>query len=231
MPKSLTTLQKKIGISFKNTELLKNVFVHRSYLNENKSFPLPSNEKLEFLGDSVLSLVTSIHLYKAYADLQEGDYTDIKASIVRTESLAEVSRELDLGAYLLLSLGEQKAHGNNKTNILADTFEALIAAIFVEYGFDQASDFIHRFLFKDRLDIIIANKLYLSPKSRLQERTQARFKKLPQYKLLESTGPEHDKEFKVAVLINNKKVGQGAGSSKKQAEEQAAQNALDKVDK
>jgi len=227
MNTSLNILQKKIGLSFKTISHLKNVFVHRSYLNENKAFSLPSNEKLEFLGDSVLSLVTSIHLYKAYPHLQEGDYTDIKASIVRTEALAEAASELDLGSYLLLSRGEQKGNGRNKTNLLADTFEALIAAIFIEFGFDVASAFIHTYLFNTRLDTIIANKLYLSPKSRLQERAQAKYKELPQYKLIESAGPEHNKTFTVAVLINNNVMGKGHGSSKKHAEEQAAQNALD----
>lgn len=227
MNASLAVLQKKIGITFKNIAPLENVFVHRSYLNENKTFKLPSNEKLEFLGDSVLSLVTSIHLYNAYSHLQEGDYTDIKASIVRTESLAEAANALDLGSYLLLSHGEQKGNGRNKINLLADTFEALIAAVFIEFGFDKASEFIHTNLFDGKLDTIIKNKLYLSPKSRLQEKTQAKHKELPQYELVESTGPEHDKKFEVAVLVNNKRVGEGRGSSKKQAEEQAAQNALD----
>ena len=231
MNASLDILQKKIGITFKTIILLENVFVHRSYLNENKTFTLPSNEKLEFLGDSVLSLVTSIHLYNEYSHLQEGDYTDIKASIVRTESLAEAATTLDLGSYLLLSHGEQKGNGRNKTNLLADTFEALIAAIFIEFGFDTASAFIHTYLFDNRLDTIITNKLYLSPKSRLQERTQAKHKELPQYELVESTGPEHDKKFTVAALVNNKRVGEGQGSSKKQAEEQAAQNALDILSK
>jgi ribonuclease-3 len=223
----LEILQKNIGLTFKTSALLQTVFVHRSYLNENKHFALPSNEKLEFLGDSVLSLTTSIHLYNAYSHLQEGDYTDIKASIVRTESLAEAASALDLGSYLLLSRGEQKGNGRTKTNLLADTFEALIAAIFIEFGFDTASTFIHTYLFDNRLDDIISHKLYLSPKSRLQERAQATYKELPQYDLVESTGPEHDKKFAVAVLVNNKKVGEGRGSSKKQAEEQAAQNALD----
>ncbi|MDA1317116.1 MAG: ribonuclease III [bacterium] len=227
MTQSLGNLQERIQLTFKNTSLLENVFVHRSYLNENKTFELTSNEKLEFLGDSVLSLVTSIHLFKAYSDLQEGDYTDIKASIVRTESLAEAASALDLGSYLLLSHGEQKGNGRTKANLLADTFEALIAAIFLEFGFDKASSFIHTNLFNNRLDSIISSKLYLSPKSRLQERAQAIHKELPEYKLLESTGPEHDKQFKVAVLVKNIKLGEGEGSSKKQAEEQAAQNALD----
>lgn len=227
METPLKQLEKTIGITFTDQTLLRNVFVHRSYLNENRDFNLPSNEKLEFLGDSVLSLATSIYLYHHYPQLQEGDYTDIKASIVRTESLAEVSRYLHLGVYLFLSRGEEKGKGRDKTNILADVFEALIAAIFIDQGFDAAFTFITRYLYADRLDYIVKNKLYLSPKSRLQEVTQALYKELPQYDLVEALGPEHKKMFTVTVIVNGKRLGQGTGHSKKQAEENAAQNALD----
>jgi len=229
MNTDLSTLEKKINITFKNKILLKNVFIHRSYLNEHRSFELPSNEKLEFLGDSVLSLSTSIYLYEEYPELTEGDYTDIKASIVRTESLAEVSEKLDLGTYLYLSKGEEKGGGRTKTNIMADCFEALIAAIFIDHDFDTAYAFINTYLFKEKLTYLIENKLYLSPKSRLQEITQAKYKNLPAYEVINSTGPEHEKEFKVDVIINGKIVGSGSGKSKKQAEENAAQNALEKI--
>jgi len=222
-------LEKQIGITISDKKLLENVFVHRSYLNEVKDFDLPSNEKLEFLGDSVLSLSTSIYLYRNYSDLQEGDYTDIKASIVRTESLAQVARELSLGQYLYLSKGEEKGDGRDKTNILADLFEALIAGIFIDKGFDAAYNFIVTYLFSKRLDEIIKKKLYLSPKSRLQEISQAKFKELPTYKLTASDGPEHKKSFAVDVFLKNNKVGSGFGKSKKQAEELAAQNALDNL--
>jgi len=223
------SLEKRIDIIFKNKKLLQNVFIHRSYLNENKNFEMPSNEKLEFLGDSVLSLTTSIHLYHNYVHLEEGDYTDIKASIVRTESLAEVASELELGEYLYLSRGEERGGGRKKTNILADVFEALIAAIFIDQGFDIASNFITKYLFAERLDFIIGNKLYLSPKSRLQEITQAKFKELPTYNITSEMGPEHKKQFSVEAIINGKIKGKGTGKSKKQAEEKAAQNALDNL--
>lgn len=229
MNTDLSTLEKKINVTFKNKVLLKNVFIHRSYLNEHRSFELPSNEKLEFLGDSVLSLSTSIYLYEEYPELTEGDYTDIKASIVRTESLAEVSEKLELGTYLYLSKGEEKGGGRTKTNIMADCFEALIAAIFIDHDFDTAYAFINTYLFKEKLTYLIENKLYLSPKSRLQEITQAKYKNLPAYEVINSTGPEHEKEFKVDVIINGKIVGSGSGKSKKQAEENAAQNALEKI--
>ncbi len=227
--KDLSTLEKVIKITFKNTKLFENVFIHRSYLNEHRTLELPSNEKLEFLGDSVLSLATSIYLYKHFPELAEGDYTDIKASIVRTESLAEVSVKLHLGSYLFLSKGEEKGEGREKTNILADCFEALIAAIFIDQGFDTAFSFIEKYLFQDKLKYIVENKLYMSPKSRLQEITQATYKNLPNYIVASATGPEHKKEFKIEVMINGKKVGEGTGNSKKQAEENAAQNALEKM--
>jgi ribonuclease-3 len=167
-----------------------------------------------------------VHHYQALA---EGDYTDIKAAIVRTESLAEVSDKLHLGDFLYLSKGEEKGGGRTKINILADTFEALIAAIFIDQGFDKAYSFIDTNLFHNKLKFLIENKLYLSPKSRLQEITQARYKNLPSYTVIQATGPEHEKKFVVNVLINDKIVGEGQGKSKKQAEENAAQNALEKM--
>jgi len=228
MNNNLSDLENKLGLSFKNKEVLKNVFIHRSFLNEvEQTDNFASNEKLEFLGDSVLSLATSIYLYKNYTNLTEGEYTDIKASIVRTESLAEVSRGLNLGQYLYLSKGEEKGKGREKTNILADLFEALIAAIFIDFGFDVAYDFIVKHLFGSKLDTIIVSKLYLSPKSRLQEITQSLYKELPVYTLVESTGPDHKKNFTVSVKVCGQQRGIGVGKSKKQAEERAAQNAVD----
>ncbi len=229
MNENLNELEQTISIEFKNKTLLKNVFIHRSYLNEHKTFELPSNEKLEFLGDSVLSLATSIYLYQNYSHLAEGDYTDIKAAIVRTESLAEVAQKLELGSFLYLSKGEEKGGGRTKINILADCFEALIAAIFIDHGFEKAFDFIKTYLFASKLNTIVEKKLYMSPKSRLQEITQAKFKNLPSYVVASSTGPEHEKQFIVDVIVNNQKVAQGTGKSKKQAEENAAQNALEKI--
>lgn len=223
-----SVLEKTIDITFTDKTLLQNVFIHRSYLNENKSFHLPSNEKLEFLGDSVLSLITSIYLFKHYPELAEGEYTDIKASIVRTESLAEAARKIELGQYLHLSKGEEKGEGRLNTNILADTFEALVACIFIDTGFDTSYTFVLKYLFKDKLDYIVENKLYMSPKSRLQEIIQAKYKLLPIYRVVEESGPEHKKTFKVSVYLQDNLIGTGTGASKKQAEEQAAKKALEK---
>lgn len=229
MNKNFISLQKKIDIFFKNEKLLENVFIHRSYLNEHRVLHLSSNEKLEFLGDSVLSLITSIYLYKNYPALDEGTYTDIKAAVVRTESLGEIAKKIKLGDYLYLSKGEEINGGRKNINILADCFEALVAAIFIDKSFNEAYNFIVRFLFKDKLSFIIRNKLYLSPKSRLQEIAQAKVKILPEYKLISQKGPEHDKYFKIAVFLGKKQLGTGEGKSKKEAEEIAAKNALAKL--
>ncbi len=227
--KNLQELEKKIGLNFKNKDLLLNVFVHRSYLNEHKNFKLPSNERLEFLGDSVLSLITSVYLFKKYAFLKEGDYTDIKSSIVKTQSLADAALKLDLNQYLLLSKGEIKNNGYQNINILADCFEALIGAIFLDKNFETAYEFVINFLFKDKLDYIVRNKLYLSYKTKLQEYFQGKYKKTPEYSVLEETGPEHKRVFKVGVFFNNKLLGVGFGQSKKHAEEKAAKKAFEKL--
>lgn len=222
-------LEKAIRIEFHDQTLLENVFIHRSFLNEHKSFPLPSNEKLEFLGDSVLSLITSIYLYRNYPALNEGIYTDIKASIVRTESLAEAAIKIGLGNFIYLSKGEEQNQGKTNKNIMADCFESLVAAIFIDKDFEAAYSFVVEFLFKDKLDYIIKNMLYLSPKSRLQEMIQAKYRVLPTYIIQKEEGPEHRKEFTIAVYYEKNMLGIGIGLSKKEAEENAAKNALEKI--
>lgn len=219
----------QISIVIDDASLIQNVFVHRSYLNEHRTYPLPSNEKLEFLGDSVLSLITSIYLYKNYPALAEGEYTDIKASVVRMESLAAAATTLGLGSYLLLSKGEEANKGRTNTNILADCFEALIGAIFLNKGFETAYSFVQKYLFEEKLDEIVRTKAYLSPKSHLQEIAQEQFKVLPVYQIQKEEGPEHNKLFEVSVRILNELYGVGTGKSKKQAEEQAARFALEKL--
>lgn len=227
--KKLEDLQKKIGLEFKNVELLENAFVHRSYHNENREFPLPSNEKLEFLGDSVLSLVTSVHLYTTYPEYKEGDYTDIKAAIVNTNSLYEAAKTLGIGDYLYLSKGEQENNGRDNISILADCFEALIGTIYLEHGFDVAYNFINTHLFSGVLDNIVRKKLYLPAKNILQEFYQEKYKKLPTYRILSESGPEHNKIYVVGVFDNDKILGEGSGKSKKQGEEEAARSALQKL--
>lgn len=225
----LDSLLKKIKVNFKNKDLLVNVFIHRSYLNEHKDYYLPSNERLEFLGDSVLSLITSVYLFKKFPYLEEGDYTEIKSAIVKTESLASSADMLGLNEYLMLSKGEEKSGGRNNKNILADCFEALIAAIFLDANFEKAYQFVSLFLFKNRLDLIVKNKQYLPSKSQLQEVIQAKYKTTPQYRVLEQSGPEHKRTFKVGVFFAGKKLGVGTALSKKDAEEEAAKKAFENL--
>ncbi len=231
MMKNFGELETKIDIEFKNKDLLENVFVHRSYLNEHKNFHLPSNEKLEFLGDSVLSLITSMYLYNHYPQYEEGAYTDIKSAIVRTESLAIAASPLSLGEYLYLSRGEEQGAGRGNKNILADCFEALIGAIFIDQGFDGAYTFVKTYLFADRLAEIISNRQYSPAKSRLQETMQSVHKTTPEYRVTAEEGPQHKRAFTIAVYLGKKLLAAGRGNSKKEAEEQAARLALEKMNK
>jgi len=219
-------LEKIININFIDRKLLENAFVHRSFLNEHKNSHLKSNERLEFLGDSVLSLITSVYLFKNYPNLKEGDYTEIKSAIVKMESLAEAAKKIKLNNYLLLSRGEERGAGRENNNIMADCFEALIAVIFLDKNFEVAYAFVVDHLFKDKLDYLLKNNLYLSSKSRLQEIIQSKYKKTPIYKVLDEKGPEHKRIFKIGVYFNNKLLGEGTAPSKKEAEEVAAKEAL-----
>ena len=219
-------LESTIKIKFKDKNLLDNAFIHRSYLNEHKNLKLASNERLEFLGDSVLSLITSVYLFKNYPNLEEGDYTEIKSAIVKMDSLAQAAKKIALNNYLLLSRGEEKGEGRTNNNIMADCFEALIAAIFLDQNFEIAYSFVENFLFKEKLDYLLKNNLYLSAKSKLQELIQGKYKMTPIYKVLEQKGPEHKRIFKIGVYFNNKKLGVGIAPSKKEAEEEAAKEAL-----
>lgn len=229
--KKLQELEKKLGLEFKNKKILLNALVHRSYLNEHKNFFLPSFEKLEFLGDSLISLACSLYLFYHYPQMSEGEYTEIKAALVKTETLATIAKNIDLGRYLLLSKGELKENGQNNVNILADAFEAVVCAIFLDFNFETTYHFLEKNLFEKYVNQIVKNKLYLSPKTRLQEITQKEYKKIPLYKILEEKGPPHQKIFKVGLFLNEKKISEGEGRSKKEAEEHAAKKALEILDK
>jgi len=204
MSNKYKSLELKIEVKFKDQSLLENVFIHRSYLNEHKKLHLASNERLEFLGDSVLSLITSVYLFRNFPYLKEGDYTEIKSAIVKTESLAEAALAIGLNNYLLLSKGEEKSGGKTNKNILADCFEALIAAIFLDQSFEKAYAFVSNFLFRHKLSYLLENNLYLSYKSRLQEIIQAKYKKTPLYTVLEEKGPEHKESSKSVFLLTIK---------------------------
>lgn len=217
----LASLESLLGHTFTNRELLQQAIVHRSYLNENPNFPLGHNERLEYLGDAVLELVVSDFLYRTYPN-QEGDLTNWRASLVNAKSLSEVAKEMDLDQWLMLSRGESKDKASKaRQNIHANAIEALIGAMFLDAGIEPARKFItDRILSK--LPSILANELYVDPKSRFQEMSQEVFGVTPNYKVLREWGPDHDKHFEVAVHLGAEEVAIGQGASKQEAQVAAA---------
>ncbi|MEK7532910.1 MAG: ribonuclease III [Patescibacteria group bacterium] len=223
---TLDELQAKIGVTFKNSDLLQQAFIHRSHLNESKEYK-ESNERLEFLGDAVLSFITSQYLYTTYPKFPEGTLTNIRSTLVKTKSLGTVASELGLGTLLLLSRGEESSGGRVNESLLADSFEALLGAIFLDSGIDAARQFlIGHLLYK--AETIIETKSYVDFKSLLQELTQEKTKASPIYRVTKSEGPDHNKTFWVEVGTGDTVLGSGIGKSKQEAEQYAAQNALEK---
>ncbi|AKM82752.1 TPA: ribonuclease III [Candidatus Berkelbacteria bacterium] len=222
---NLPELEKKIDINFNDKDLLTQVFVHRSYLNENPGFKLDHNERLEFLGDAVLELVVTEDLYRKLPN-PEGELTNIRSALVKGKMLSDLASELELNCYLLLSKGEAKSEGKARQIILANAFEALIGAIYLDQGYDVVKKFIANILLK-RLKNVIDEKLYMDPKSHLQELSQAELGKTPNYKVLEETGPDHNKVFVVGCFVDDQKISEGTGSSKQAAEASAAAAALE----
>lgn len=219
-------LEKKLNIEFKNKDFLIQAFCHRSYLNENPDFYLSHNERLEFLGDAVLELVVTEYLYQNYPKKSEGELTNWRAALVNAKMLAIVAQDLGLNRFLLLSRGEEKEMGKARQYILADVFEAAIGAIYLDQGYKVCQEFIKKYLIKE-LPKIIEKELYKDTKSRFQEEAQERVKITPTYKVLEEWGPDHAKHFIVGVFLGETTVATGEGSSKQEAEEDAARKALD----
>jgi ribonuclease-3 len=213
-------------LEFKNRDLLIEAFCHRSYLNEHPDFYLPHNERLEFLGDAVLELIVTEYLYKKYPEKNEGELTNWRAALVNAKILGEVARELGFNDFLLLSKGEEKETGKARLYILANTFEALIGAIYLDQGYEVAKNFVEKNLIERKLPEIIEKGLFKDPKTRFQEEAQERVRITPTYKVLEEWGPDHAKHFIVGVFLGNELVAKGEGSSKQEAEEEAAKNAL-----
>ncbi|MFW6143594.1 MAG: ribonuclease III [Patescibacteria group bacterium] len=226
---NIEKLEKQLNINFKDKDLLKTAFVHRSYLNEQKDTSLSSNERLEFLGDAVLELLTSQKLFHKYPQKPEGDLTNIRAAIVCTESLAETAESINLGEYLFLSKGEEETGGRERPYILANTFEALLGAIYLDQGLDTCEQFLEENLFP-KLENIVKNQLYKDAKSTLQEIAQEKTGITPTYKVLNSWGPDHDKNFEMGVFLDKKQIGKGVGNSKQTGEQAAARNALKNID-
>jgi len=221
---NLSDFEKKIDIDFTDKDLLTQVFVHRSYLNENPGFKLDHNERLEFLGDAVLELVVTEYLYKTLPN-PEGELTNLRSALVRGQMLSDLANNLGLNDYLLLSRGETKSTGKARQLILANAFEALVGGIYLDKGYDQAKKFIEKILLV-RLKDIIEQKTYLDPKSHLQEISQAQLSITPSYRVIDESGPDHAKIFIVGCFLNDKQISQGEGSSKQTAESNAAANAL-----
>lgn len=222
----LHVLEKKIGVEFKNKDLLKEALTHRSYLNENPGWGVFHNERLEFLGDAVLELVVTENLFSQFPDYPEGQLTSIRAALVNYQKMAEVSRNIDLEKSLLLSRGEAKDLGRAREVILANAIEALIGAVYLDKGYTEAKRIIDDFVIKPHLELIIQNHSYKDPKSQLQEVVQEKLKLTPSYKVLEEWGPDHKKIFKMGVYFGEKLAAEGEGYSKQEAEVEAAKNAL-----
>ena len=220
--------QKDLGISFRQVSLLEQAFVHRSYLNENPDFDLSDNERLEFLGDAILNFIVAERLYKEFPKLPEGNLTEIRASLVCRDTLAEVASSLRLGDWLLLGQGEEASGGRMKQSNLANAMEALIGAIYLDRGLATARKFILRQL-KPELKKIKAGKMTPNYKALVQELIQGQKKPAPVYNLVEAAGPDHNKEFTAEILVEGEVLGRGTGKSKKAAESQAARAAWEKL--
>lgn len=219
--------EKKLDIRFKNKKLLSQAFTHRSYLNENPSFEVGHNERLEFLGDAVLELIVTEYLYELYPTKPEGELTSLRAALVNAEMLADVGADLGMNDYLLLSRGERKDIGRARGYILANAFEALVGAIYLDQGYDTSSDFIKKVLL-GRLGEVLEKKLWKDPKSTFQEEAQERLGITPSYRVIKEVGPDHQKKFSVGVYLGSELAGEGIGPSKQEAEVLAAQDALEK---
>jgi len=224
--KDFDLLEKKLGLKFKNKDLLIQAFCHRSYLNEKPDFYLTNNERLEFLGDAVLELVVTEDIYQNYPEKPEGELTNWRAALVNSKFLGKLARDLDFNDFLLLSKGEAKELGKARLYILANTFEALIGAVYLDRGYKTCQEFIKKHLMP-KLPDILQKGSFKDAKSCFQEEAQERTGITPLYKVLEEWGPDHAKHFIIGVFLDKELVTKGEGSSKQEAEEEAARNALD----
>lgn len=223
--RNLSKLEKKLGIKFNNSDLLLQALTHRSYINENPDFRLDHNERLEFLGDAVIELAVTEYLFKNFNN-PEGDLTNWRAALVKAETLSEVATGLGLNDYLLLSKGEAKDIGRARQYILANTFEAIIGAIYLDQGLDKAKEFVNQHLIF-KLPEILKKGAYRDAKSIFQEEAQEKVGITPTYEVLKEWGPDHAKHFLVGVFLNSELVAQGEGVSKQEAQLQAAEKALE----
>lgn len=222
MKQDLLELEKKAGYQFHDRRLLERAMTHKSYINEAHMEKYESNERLEFLGDAVLELVTSEYLFQDEAKFPEGELTRMRASIVCEPALAFCARQLDLGGYLRLGKGEEATGGRNRDSLTSDALEALIGAIYMDGGFTNAKEFIHKVVLSD----LESKKLFFDSKTILQEQIQSETEEPIHYELVKEEGPDHNKRFTVNVVLGEKVLGSGSGRTKKAAEQEAAYRAL-----
>ena len=226
--KDFSRLENELGSEFINQDLLRQSVVHRSYLNEHPDFKLDHNERLEFLGDAVLEIIVTEHLFRAYPDTPEGDLTNWRASLVNAKMLSQIAEEIGLEKYLYLSKGEAKDSASKaRQYILANAVEALIGAIYLDRDIEAAKRFVLSRIVS-KLDNILSNQLYLDPKSKFQEKAQEKFKLTPHYKVLRESGPDHAKVFEVGLYLGEELVAKGKGSSKQEAQVDAAARGIKK---
>ncbi len=227
MNQQLTNLLATLDITVNDEHLIQNAFVHRSYLNESSDFT-NSNERLEYLGDAVLELATSHFLYETYPEFQEGMLTNMRAALVRTESLGDTAESLGFAKLLLMSKGEEATGGRQNRSILADTFEAFLGALYLDLGYETCVKLLNQHLFQ-KAATVLKTATYKDNKSLLQEIAQSRYKATPQYNLISESGPDHDKQFVMEVIIGDTHYSQGLGKSKQTAQEDAAKNTLEMI--
>jgi len=228
--KDIKELLDNIGISAKNQEVYEIAFTHRSFLNEIKAEKHGHNERMEYLGDAVLELVITEYLFNRFPEKKEGELTSFRSATVKKPTLAEVSRTLKLGEYLKMSKGEEETGGRDKDYLLANCFEALVGAIYIDNGYDIAKKFILGNITKV-IEEIVSKRLDIDSKSKFQEMAQAKFKITPVYRLVKDLGPDHEKTFTMGVYVGGKEYGKGSGNTKQKAEEEAAKKAIDLISK
>jgi ribonuclease-3 len=219
------SLSKKLGVEFKNPDLLQEAITHRSYLNEHRDYKLEHNERLEFLGDAVLELIVTEYLYKNYPD-PEGELTSWRAALVNGEMLASIAKDMGVEEYLLMSRGEAKDTGRARQYLLANAFESITGALYLDQGYEQAKDFIMKKVIV-KLDEVIREGLYMDPKSRFQEKAQEITGITPSYRVMKEWGPDHDKHFVVGICLEDELVAEGEGKSKQEAQREAAREGLE----
>lgn len=227
MPKDFKSFEQTIGVEFNDLALLRQAFTHRSYLNEHRQEQGGHNERLEFLGDAVLELIATHFLFEEFPDKPEGELTAFRAALVNANTCAEVAGDIGMNEFLLLSRGEAKDTGRARNILLANAFEALVGAIYIDQGYDAAKQFISERLFP-KMEKIIENRLWQDAKSTLQEKAQEFEGSTPSYRVSAETGPDHDKHFVVGVYVRDALLGEGEGKSKQEAEQAAARAALQK---